>query len=261
MKQESSFLRDYLSLFKNREELLNRIFEEKITFKKVLVLFLVLNGLSFFYGVSMGSHHSVLQALATGIKIPLLFTLSLIICFPAFFVIQSVLGSKLNLMQMVAIVLTGFVLIASIMISFIPITLFFQFTGDYYYFLILLHLAVLALSAFFGMRVMIQALQFSCEKKNIYPRIGVIVFRFWIVILAFVGIQLAWNLRPFLGQKQESFKLFREYEGNFYTAIVYSIEQLFGEQAETTEQMAPIDDRIEEDDFLDPYLEPQEDIQ
>ncbi|HZX63515.1 MAG TPA: hypothetical protein VFE66_09905, partial [Bacteroidales bacterium] len=42
----------------------------------------------------------------------------------------------------------------------------------------------------------------------------------------FVGIQLAWNLRPFLCEKHEEFKIFRKYEGNFYTAIIYSVEQL-----------------------------------
>jgi hypothetical protein len=69
---------------------------------------------------------------------------------------------------------------------------------------------------------MIDALKFACEKKDIYPRTGVSVFRIWMIILAFVGIQIAWNLRPFLCNKTEEFKLFRKYEGNFYTAIIYS---------------------------------------
>jgi hypothetical protein len=73
---------------------------------------------------------------------------------------------------------------------------------------------------------MVNALKFACDKKSIYPQIGVSVFRIWVIILAFVGIQLAWNLRPFLNDKNEDFKLFRNYEGNFYTAIVYSIQQL-----------------------------------
>ncbi len=262
MRQQKLFLQDYFSLFKNREESLNRIVEEEIPFKKILVLFLLLNGLSFCYGLSMGSHHSIFQAMATGIKIPFLFTLSLLICFPAFFIIQSVLGSKLNLSQMIAIILTGFVLIASIMGSFIPITIFFQVTGGNYYFLILLHLVILGLSGFFGMRVIIHALQFSCEKKNIYPKTGVVVLRFWIIILAFVGIQLGWNLRPFLGKKGESFKLFREYEGNFYTAIVYSVEQLLGnDQTPTSEKAESINDGIEAYDLLNIYVEPQEDVQ
>ena len=76
---------------------------------------------------------------------------------------------------------------------------------------------------------MVDALKFACDKKNIYPQIGVSVFRIWIIILAFVGIQLAWNLRPFLSDKGEDFKLFRKYEGNFYTAITYSVRQLLSD--------------------------------
>jgi hypothetical protein len=77
---------------------------------------------------------------------------------------------------------------------------------------------------------MVDALKFACDKKNVYPQIGVSVFRIWIIILAFVGIQFAWNLRPFLCDKNEDFKLFRKYEGNFYTAIVYSVKQLIADE-------------------------------
>lgn len=76
------------------------------------------------------------------------------------------------------------------------------------------------------MKTIIDALRYSCEQYNIYSKIGVDVFKFWIVLLVFVGIQMAWNLRSFLGDKNESFKLFRECEGNFYTALIYSVNQL-----------------------------------
>jgi len=82
------------------------------------------------------------------------------------------------------------------------------------------------------MKLIIDALKYACEKKNIYPKTGVTIFKVWIIILAFVGIQLSWNLRPFLGDRNEDFKLFRKYEGNFYTAIVYSFEQLLSKQEE-----------------------------
>jgi hypothetical protein len=44
--------------------------------------------------------------------------------------------------------------------------------------------------------------------------------------MAFVGIQLAWNLRPFMGDPGASFQMFRQYEGNFYTALIHSAKQL-----------------------------------
>jgi hypothetical protein len=39
-------------------------------------------------------------------------------------------------------------------------------------------------------------------------------------------MQLAWNLRPFVGSKDLPFELFREKEGNFYLAIIKSMSDL-----------------------------------
>lgn len=181
---------------------------------------------TFLYGIVMGSYHSFLQSLVAGLKVTFLFLSAIIVCFPSFFIIQQVLGSKMTLRQMVIIILSGFVLTTSIALSFTPIVILFQVTGGNYHFLQLLHVGIFIFSGIFGMRLMVEALKFACEKKVIYPHIGVAVFRIWIIILAFVGIQIAWNLRPFLCNKTEDFKLFRKYEGNFYTAIVYSVQQL-----------------------------------
>jgi len=174
----------------------------------------------------MGSSHSLIQSIVAGVKIIVLFLSTVIICFPSFFIIQQVLGSKMSVRQMIIIVLSGLVLTSTIAISFAPIVIVFQITGGNYHFLQLLHVAIFIFAGIFGMRLMVDALKYACENKDIYPKIGVIVFRIWIIILAFVGIQLAWNLRPFLCEKHEEFKIFRKYEGNFYTAIIYSVEQL-----------------------------------
>ena len=100
------------------------------------------------------------------------------------------------------------------------------------------------------MKTIIDALRFSCEKKNIYPQTGVIVFRFWVVILAFVGIQLAWNLRPFLGDRGEPFKLFRQYEGNFYTALIYSVKQLFDSDEKNIDNKGNINENKTSNDTI-----------
>jgi hypothetical protein len=194
--------------------------------KLILNQLLIICVFTFLYGIVMGSYHSLLQSLVAGLKVTFLFLSAILICFPSFFVIQQVLGSKMTLRQMVIIILSGFVLTSSIALSFAPIVILFQVTGGNYHFLQLLHVAIFIFSGIFGMRLMIEALKFACEKKGIYPQIGVTVFRIWIIILAFAGIQIAWNLRPFLCDKNEDFKLFRKYEGNFYTAIIYSVQQL-----------------------------------
>jgi hypothetical protein len=223
--EKKSGLLEVLKIFQNTESYFDERSKEQ---SKNLIInqLLIICVFTFLYGVVMGSYHSFLQSLVAGLKVIFLFLCSILICFPSFFVIQQVLGSKMTLRQMVFIVLSGFVLTSAIALSFAPIIILFQITGGNYHFLQLLHVAIFIFSGIFGMRLMIEALKFACEKKDIYPHIGVIVFRIWIIILAFVGIQLAWNLRPFLSDKTEEFKLFRKYEGNFYTAIVYSVQQL-----------------------------------
>ena len=53
------------------------------------------------------------------------------------------------------------------------------------------------------------------------------IFKIWVVILAFVSSQLTWNLRPFVGNRDMAFELFRKHEGNFYIAVIHSAANLF----------------------------------
>jgi hypothetical protein len=215
-------------VFQNHEEYFKKISQEsdigKLIFNQIIIISLFL----FLYGIAMGAYNGLTQSLAAGIKLLVLFFSTLIICFPSFFIIQLILGSRIKLKHVFHIILSGFVLTTSIMLAFVPIVVFFLLTGNNYYFLQLLHIAIFLFSGFFGVRLIIEALKYSCEKENIYPKTGVTVFRIWIVIFTFVGIQLAWNLRPFLGDKDKPFELFRHYEGNFYTAVIYSVDQLLG---------------------------------
>jgi hypothetical protein len=175
----------------------------------------------------MGSYNGLLQALSSAVKMPILFLLIILICFPAFFVIQTILGSKLSLGQMISIILTGFVFMTCIMVSFSTIVAFFMITGDNYAFIKLLHVLIIMVAGFFGMRAIVEALKYSCEKKSIYPKTGVRVFQIWIFILAFVGAQLSWSLRPFVGSKEMDFQLLRQKGGNFYVDILKSMANIF----------------------------------
>jgi hypothetical protein len=219
-------LASFLPTLQNRDEFFEQLARDQHPGKYLAHLCLLLTALLFVYGAIMGSNTGILQALTAGVKLPVLFFLSLLICFPAFYIVQFILGSTMKIGQMAAIILSGFVLTAAIMVSFTPIVMFFVLTGGNYHFMQLLHVAIFIVAGLFGMRAVLDALRFSCEQKGIYPKTGVVVFRFWVIILAFVGVQLAWNLRPFLANKDEPYALFRNYEGNFYTAVIYSISKL-----------------------------------
>jgi hypothetical protein len=112
-------------------------------------------------------------------------------------------------------------------------------TGDNYDFLRLLHVAVFATAGGFGVLRVVSVLKYACEKRDIYPQTGVVVFRFWAVIMAFVGIQMAWSLRPFVGDPGAAFQLSRPYESNFYTAVLHSAKQLLATEEHRPTMQAP----------------------
>ena len=212
--------RKVFTVFQPGDEAFDLLDKEEKSARLLGTQVLIIIGFSMFYGMVMGSFNGLMQAISSGLKLPVLILLSVFICFPAFYVIQYMLGSKLVLSKMAKIVLSGFVVFATIILSFMPIVLFFMITGNNYSFLKLLHVAIFIFAGIFGMRTIIQGLKFSCEKRNVYPKLGIQIFKIWIIIFSFVSIQLAWNLRPFVGSRDLPFQLFREKEGNFYLAVV-----------------------------------------
>jgi hypothetical protein len=203
----------------------------KYVIKQVLFIFLF----SFLYGIVMGSYNGLLQSFVTGIKVPCLILLSLLICFPALYVIQYMIGSTMTIYQMTNIIFSGFIVFTTIALSFAPIVIFFMITSNNYAFLKLLHVAIFTFSGIFAVKTIIDGLTFSCEKKNIYPKLGMKIFKIWVVILAFVSSQLAWNLRPFVGSRDLPFELFRKRESNFYVAIIQSAANLFDPTRESNQ--------------------------
>ena len=72
-----------------------------------------------------------------------------------------------------------------------------------------------------GMRVV------SAEGEE-SARARLTILRLWILVYAFVGSQMAWTLRPFIGFPGAPFELLRQLGGNFYTDILSSIGEFLG---------------------------------
>lgn len=223
------------------EKLSDKQFSQRITVQQIVIIFVF----SMVYGIVMGSYNGFLQSMVTGIKLPCLIVLSLIICFPALFVIQYMIGSSMTLIQMTNIVLSGFTVFSTIMLSFAPIVGFFMITSDNYAFLKLLHVTIFSFSGIFAIKTIIQGLAYSCEKKNIYPKLGMTIFKIWIFIFAFVSSQLAWNLRPFVGSKNLPFELFRERESNFYVAVIQSAADLINPARDKSAEAKTFDQKTD----------------
>ena len=217
------FLTQILS---DRDRFFGEVVEGVQVPRKLAYALWTLLGLSAFYGAAAGAYASTAQAVSTALKLPFLFLATLAICFPGFFVVQVLVGSRLRLSQVLALVLGALSLTAILLAAVVPITLFFLFTGAGYYFLTMLHVIIVLGAGFVGMAALHEGLAFACEKRGVYPKKAMTIMKFWAVLFAFVGIQMAWNLQPFVGDRGRPFQLFRHNEGNFYTAVVYSLEQL-----------------------------------
>ena len=127
--------------------------------KYVITQLLYIVIFSFLYGIIMGSYNGVLQSLVTGIKMPCLIVLSLLICFPALYVVQSMIGSTMTIYQMANIIFAGFFVFSTIALSFAPVIIFFMITSDSYPFLKLLHVAIFTFSGIFAVKTIVNGLR------------------------------------------------------------------------------------------------------
>src|SRR5438874_9551966 len=226
-KQSIATYRDFLSaLLSDRERFFDEVVAGTALRAKLRYAAVTIVGLAGFFGLVAGAYSGPAQALSAAIKLPFLFFATFAVCFPAFFVVQVLVGSRLRLLQVVVLVFGALALTSVLLAAFVPITLFFLITGANYYFQHLLNITIAGVSGVFGMYALHEGLSVVCEQRGVYPRKALTIMRAWALLFAFVGIQLAWSLRPFLGDRNEPFQVFGTYQGNFYAAIVYAVNKL-----------------------------------
>lgn len=179
------------------------------------------------YGAVMGSTHSLWQALSSAVKLPILFLATLFICAPTLYFFNVLFGSTQSLTQNVALILTAITVTAVLLLSFAPIALFFLLTTSQYQFFKLLNVAIFTISGIMGVVFLSQGMQIvAADTAGDSARRNVL--RLWMLLYAFVGSQLAWTIRPFIGAPSIEFELFRQLGGNFYINILASLGEIFG---------------------------------
>jgi hypothetical protein len=101
-------------------------------------------------------------------------------------------------------------------------------TTSGYQFFKLLNVGVFTISGIIGVVFLSQGMNMvsSAGKEGARARRNVV--RLWILIYAFVGSQMAWMLRPFIGAPGIEFELFRQLGGNFYANVIASIGEILG---------------------------------
>lgn len=187
------------------------------------------------YGGVVGLSSSPLQALASAIKLPILFLLTLLICLPTLYLFNLLRGGQLSALQTLALALTAITVTSAMTLAFAPVTLFFLITARSYAFFVLLNVAVLALTGAVGLSFMaggVKALNtlatlapppFEPDAPKPARAAGLMdsqLLQIWLLLYAFVGTQLGWTLRPFFGTPGAEFVLFRMLESNFYESVV-----------------------------------------
>lgn len=184
------------------------------------------------YGTVVGFAHSPWQAIASAIKLPVLFLLTLAICLPTLYLFNLVWGGRLSVRQVIALALSAITITSALTLAFAPITLFFHITAQSYEFFVLLNVAILTLTGAVGLRFLAdgtRSLNRSLAEGQDEPpqaRVNGRLLTAWLWLYAFVGTQLAWTLRPFFGFPGEPFIVFRPIESNFYAGVIELVLQL-----------------------------------
>lgn len=204
-------------LLRDRYVLFDNIYHEKdlngiIRYFAMMSLLLLAT-----YGACLGSYAGNFQILSSALKIPTLFFLTLAVCAPALFTFNVLLGSKLSLKQIVAMLMVKTFLISLILVSFAPIMLFFIVTASSHDFTTLLNVSMCSIAGAFGLSLLWKGMDYITLKQDEAPNNGILII--WIGIYMFVGTQLAWSLRPFVGETG-FFSWFREIDGNFYAYLL-----------------------------------------
>lgn len=220
---------------------------------------LVLGGL---YGAFMGlftlmrgGPGSAMQIVATTLKVPLLFLLTLAVTFPSLYVFSALTRSRLFASSTLRLLLAAIAINLAVLASFGPITGFFTLSTTSYAFMIVLNVLFFGAAGVIGISFLRKALRvvFAPPRKprpiTVQPPIpdgageappiearaplappadpAGLVFRVWAIIFAVVGAQMAWILRPFVGAPGLPFEWFRARQSNFFAAVLNALHHLF----------------------------------
>ena len=182
------------------------------------------------YAVMRGGPGAGLQLVATSLKVPLLFLLTLVVTLPSLYVLSALARSRLSFLHTLRLLLAAVTVNCALLASFGPVTGFFTLSTESYPFMILLNVAFFACSGIVGLSFLRKALDAVFAPETGTPASQTAasqVFRAWILIYAIVGAQMGWILRPFIGAPNAPFQWFRARDSNFFVAVWESLLRLF----------------------------------
>ncbi len=158
------WLRDLDRILRGEATHLTALREGSIDIKAVGITVLIIL-LGMFYGACMGCYAVLAhkagtykQVLASMVKVPALFLLTLLVTLPSLYVFNALLGSRLTPKSMFHLLIAAIGVMLALLASFGTIVAFFSFTTDSYHFMVLLNVVVFAVAGALGLRFLLQTL-------------------------------------------------------------------------------------------------------
>jgi len=204
------------------------------------------------YGVLRPAHPSVAQLLATVLKVPALFLLTLLVTFPSLYVFSALANSRLRFHDTLKLLLAATAVNLALLASFGPVTGFFTLSTESYAFMVVLNVLVFTLAGIVALAFLHRVLGVvfapspvlptpEPEQSDAQPDAQQLrtrrpptaharprrIFVVWMLIYGVVGAQMGWILRPFIGTPDRPFTLFRERESNFFQSFFETLGHLF----------------------------------
>jgi hypothetical protein len=178
-----------------------------------------------FYGGVMGAYGGtagprVLQVVYSAVKVPFLLTTTFLLSLPSFVVINTLLGLRGDLARVVRALMAMQAGLTIILASLAPFTALWYISGNAHQPAILFNGLMFAIASF-SAQWMLRREYMPLIRSNPRHRW---MLRTWLVIYVFVGIQMGWVLRPFIGDPGMPVQFFREGSwSNAYEVVILMI--------------------------------------
>lgn len=188
-----------------------------------------------FYGAAMGWWRDPQQAFFTAVKFPLIILLTVVGNALLNAMLAPLLGLNIPFRQSFSAILMSFVVASAILGAFSPVVAFMIWSappmspqavsGAAYSFIKLIHVAAIAFAGVTGNTRLFQLLARLGGSRKIALR----VLFAWLAGNLFLGSQLSWILRPFIGSPNLPVEFFRTtaLHGNFYENVFQSLQLIW----------------------------------
>lgn len=187
------------------------------------------------YGAAMGWWRDPQQAVFTALKFPLIILLTALGNALINGMLAPLLGLNIPFRQSFSAILMSFAITAAILGAFSPLVAFMVWNAPpmaaggmgplTYNFILLAHVLVIALAGTTGNARLLQLLSKAAGSRAVAWR----VLCAWLAANFFLGSQLSWILRPFIGSPRLPVEFLRHdaFHGNFYETTLRTLQVIF----------------------------------